>query len=277
MSTDSPTQTATPSADSPSQPGRPYSRVLFLARLTWGVLAALTLILHVAFAPLSYEVGLSLYSADVLQPFGLSATFVAVHFLVLRLAILLGFVAVGAVIFWYRSREWPAFWTSLALILAPNSLAPAFLLIDEQSPWSRLVLLLSHLSIGLDTIVFYFFPDGRFVPNWTRWLALGAGVWALARFILYPLGDNPLVPVPLFSITGLVGGFFWWGTGVYAQIYRYRRVSTPEQRQQTKWFVFGLTAAFLGFFGYALPFVIIPALSEVGGLPICSGICLVTR
>jgi hypothetical protein len=32
-----------------------------------------------------------------------------------------------------------------------------------------------------------------------------------------------------------------------AQIFRYRRHSTPVERQQTKWAVFGFTAAFTGF------------------------------
>ena len=37
-----------------------------------------------------------------------------------------------------------------------------------------------------------------------------------------------------------------------AQVYRYRRVSTPSQRRQTKWVVFGLAVALLGFMGTIL-------------------------
>jgi hypothetical protein len=40
----------------------------------------------------------------------------------------------------------------------------------------------------------------------------------------------------------------WFSTGVIAQAYRYRQVSNRTQRQQTKWVVFGLTIAFVGFF-----------------------------
>ena len=36
---------------------------------------------------------------------------------------------------------------------------------------------------------------------------------------------------------------------LFAQIYRYRRVSTPLQRQQTKWVVFGVVISFLGSIG----------------------------
>ena len=34
-----------------------------------------------------------------------------------------------------------------------------------------------------------------------------------------------------------------YGAIIYSQIYRYRRVSTPAQRQQTKWVILGVTVA----------------------------------
>ena len=40
--------------------------------------------------------------------------------------------------------------------------------------------------------------------------------------------------------------FFCAGGGVFAQVYRYARVSGPVQRQQTKWVVFGFAVAFWG-------------------------------
>jgi signal transduction histidine kinase len=39
------------------------------------------------------------------------------------------------------------------------------------------------------------------------------------------------------------------GTVVYSQVYRYRRTSSPVQRQQIKWVVFGISVAFAGFIG----------------------------
>src|SRR5207249_11957369 len=36
-------------------------------------------------------------------------------------------------------------------------------------------------------------------------------------------------------------------TVFFAQVFRYRRVSSPEQRQQTKWTVFGFSLALLGY------------------------------
>jgi hypothetical protein len=48
---------------------------------------------------------------------------------------------------------------------------------------------------------------------------------------------------------------------VWSQIYRFRRVSSPAQRQQTKWVVFGLTLGVAGSFPLQLPV----DLSLVGG------------
>jgi len=58
-------------------------------------------------------------------------------------------------------------------------------------------------------------------------------------------------------------------TFVYGQAYRYRRVSTPAQRIQTKWVVFGFAAAALGYFGGTLVFAVtttpMPTVSVVTG------------
>ncbi len=47
-----------------------------------------------------------------------------------------------------------------------------------------------------------------------------------------------------------------------AQVYRYRRVSTVSQRQQTKWVVFGASTAMLAVVVVALPIVLFPALVQ---------------
>src|SRR5437773_1104209 len=81
------------------------------------------------------------------------------------------------------------------------------------------------------------FPDGRFVPPWTRWLAAGPSVWWVA-IIFFP--DLPL------NFNG--PAFFVFLAGpVVVQVYRYRRVSTSAQRQQTKWVVYGFSVAIVGF------------------------------
>ena len=89
-------------------------------------------------------------------------------------------------------------------------------------------------------LFFYLFPSGRFVPRWTRWLAL---CWVLfcGTWIFTPFGP-PSWPLPIFNVAILI----LWGSFPVAQIYRYVRTSDRTQRQQTKWVVFGVAVAVAG-------------------------------
>ena len=49
---------------------------------------------------------------------------------------------------------------------------------------------------------------------------------------------------------------------VAVQLYRYRRVSSPLQRQQTKWVVFGIAVPMTVYLGGTVPYLIFPALAE---------------
>jgi signal transduction histidine kinase len=81
------------------------------------------------------------------------------------------------------------------------------------------------------------FPNGMFVPGWSRWVLLASLPWNLLA-IFYPL-----FPYSSENTTALfLQAIFWIGflaLGFYAQVVRYRRVSTPAERQQTKWVLFG--------------------------------------
>jgi hypothetical protein len=86
-------------------------------------------------------------------------------------------------------------------------------------------------------LVFLLFPDGRFSPRWTRWavvVLLAAQVPATFLPAVWLLSDSPSGQLGwLVSLAelALVAG---------VQLYRYRWVSTPLERQQTKWVVVGL-------------------------------------
>src|SRR3712207_7304817 len=51
---------------------------------------------------------------------------------------------------------------------------------------------------------------------------------------------------------------------LFAPVYRYRRVSSPLQRQQIKWVVFGLAVAIVTFIGLALIQASVRTLTEPG-------------
>jgi predicted Ser/Thr protein kinase len=58
----------------------------------------------------------------------------------------------------------------------------------------------------------------------------------------------------------------WLGPSLAAQFYRYHRVSTPEQRQQAKWFMFGLSVIMAGAVVRGLLLQFVPALSVPGAV-----------
>ena len=85
--------------------------------------------------------------------------------------------------------------------------------------------------------LFLIFPTGSFVPRWSRWCALAAaaGIAAVTASAIARVQPAPGAAQPISL------GLLLLGAG--AQIYRYRRVSTLTERQQTKWVVSGLAAA----------------------------------
>ena len=90
--------------------------------------------------------------------------------------------------------------------------------------------------------LFFVFPNGRFVPRWTRLVAVLVG----ADLLVASFATDGLI----FSTPGAMQGSLYvafvggLGVGVIAQIHRYRRVSSPLQRQQTKLVVLGLGVLF---------------------------------
>jgi len=124
------------------------------------------------------------------------------------------------------------------------------ILISAHSAWWLPAKSVQILGEVCAVLFFLVFPGGRFVPRWTRWI----GVVFLAFQIPSDLFPDLYSRSPaLESVQGLVFVGFLVSI-VWSQIYRYRRVSTMEQRRQTKWVVFGTTLAIAGLFVVVLPF-----------------------
>lgn len=108
---------------------------------------------------------------------------------------------------------------------------------------------ISYLGWILLFMYFIFFPNGRPVPRVARFHIISIlafnGFWSLSvDSSLYPFSWHPLI---LLAIMG-----FMLGVPLVSQFYRYRYVSTPAQRQQTKIVVFGFILGILSIFVVAL-------------------------
>lgn len=239
----------------------PFPRRLDWARLLWVVVFGVATALFAASLPLRFEAlqtvcpvircGLSADQALALLDLGLSASFFATYSIVLNLIHTLGFLSIGVLIFARRSWDRMAIAISLALISYGVSAFGMLLPLAQAEPWlSFPIELLTGFGVTSLLIVAFLFPDGRFEPPWTRRLAMVWVLWMLPWYV---------PPRLLFESTAwgypvwLIALCLWFSTGLYGQYYRYRHLSTPLQRQQIKWVLFGMVVAFVGFFGTSLP------------------------
>lgn len=152
-----------------------------------------------------------------------------------------GFVLVGMALFVLRRRDFMAILISITLITMPGLFngfganVDDYRLLRQGVPEALLPLnyifnaiMVSSLSLSL-----YLFPDGKFAPRWMRWTLL---IWPVAAGLVFiNLWVVGTTAVALLAI--LLFG---------AQIYRYMRVSSAVQQQQTRLAVVGILAQPLG-------------------------------
>jgi hypothetical protein len=258
------------STRAPSSPATMHGRLLFLARVAWVVVTGTALAIVIFSVPSSYEYYSSVCTAAsgvcseravgqatpegvrALRDVGLSVRAYAISNVVIDKVFQLVWLAVGALIFWRRSDDRVALLTSLFLVTfgtvtvdptAANSL------VSSQTAWWLPVRGVEMLGTVFVALFFLLFPGGRFVPRWTRWLAI-ANIADLLTDILFPdlYSSSPFLEVgSQWVFIGFVVSLLW------SQVYRYRRVSTPAQRLQTRWVVFGTTLAIAGTFPFRVP------------------------
>lgn len=172
---------------------------------------------------------------------GLSLVGYAAYQGTIEVLFVLVYMVVAVLVFWKRSYTRMGLLTSLVLITFGANIDPSNPLVSRYPILQFLagfLQLIGWLGLGLFLCLF---PDGRFVPRWTGIAALVAGVLILiSNAPIFP--PNAFIPL-LFGFLVLT---------LIAQIYRYRSVSTLIQRQQTKWVVFGISIAILGFLGLDL-------------------------
>jgi hypothetical protein len=173
------------------------------------------------------------------------------------------FAGTGLLIFWRRSDDWAAMLFALTLVTGTGLSMRAASALERAAPalWlpARLVL---TLATFLSLVVLFVFPDGRFVPRWTRLLVAAAvpvavlGVDLPRVFVELP-DVSPGMSRARLGLAVLVWSVFW-GAGIYAQAYRYRHVSGPVQRQQTKWVALSLGLLFSVLaLGFVIPSLVV--------------------
>jgi hypothetical protein len=199
-----------------------------------------------------------------LEQAGLSLGDYVAFSLVVVVILTLPALAVVALLLWRRSDDWMALLVGLMLLsFGPTSFTNTVLLSAWFGPVlaTNLLSLSDALTFSITALVFYLFPDGRFVPRWTRWLVV-MGLGLSIFFIIFPRRSSAF----LDALSGILYISVLLSL-VIAQVYRYRRVSTPVQRQQTKWVVYCLAVLILLVVGlFIIPQHLFPALGQPGSL-----------
>ena len=209
-------------------------RRLLLARVAWVIVATLALGLFVASIPAYVSNILNLGQAERMG--GPVEAPTGVVFVLDLLSVLASFTSalvcltLAGVLFWRKSENWIVMFISSYRLLYGTVLAGPLERAEAFYPgWPSLTVdVVQPLFFTTPTIaLFVLFPDGRFVPPWTRWLLVFSIPMTVAMFYLAP-----------FYLWALVGMIVVGA--MYAQLYRYRHVSTPTERQQTKLALFGI-------------------------------------
>ena len=194
--------------------------------------------------------------ARELHSLGLTLDFYAAYSLSLQIIFALGYFTIAMIIFWRKSDDWMALLVSLFLI----TFVLAFADVPHELSRSNAVLGLLVACIGFIgemtfPLCFYLFPDGRFVPRWTGWLLIGWAAWGI---LTYFFPGSPIISSTWFLWLEGLAFVIGLGSMIISQVYRYQYLSTPAQRQQTKWVVFGIIIGLGGFFGTGFLGFILP-------------------
>ncbi|HXZ04783.1 MAG TPA: hypothetical protein VEH81_08115 [Ktedonobacteraceae bacterium] len=233
---------------------------LIIARVVWLALVIPTVILFIASLPVFYAqiqkpcvdvTTCNIYgtlTANGLQgllAIGLSASsyaaFVTIFFTIL-VAIWSG---IGFLIFWRRSDVWFALLTAFFLVMnnITYSGSPIYALALAYPALNVPVMCISVLGQASIIVFLFLFPNGRLVPRWIGlFLLLGIITSVFSVLPANSLSNSNNWP----SWLNLVLEFPTYGAIIFSQIYRYRKVSTYVERQQTKWVVLGIISVVIG-------------------------------
>ena len=250
---------------------------LFVSRVSLLAISILALILYIVGTP-AYFARLSTSQTDcsdecltpakiqALHTLGIPIPTYATYWVVVNLLFALVYCVVAALIFWRKSHDPVAWFASFSLVVLGTSF-PSIpnALVAVHSPWGLPVALLDAVGLPSLTTFLFLFPNGHFVPRWTRWVTAGFAALYVSGTLFpdYANLSRPIRSLVPLAVLGLL---------VFAQIYRYHHVSTPVERQQTKWVVFGATISLIGF----APAFLLPSFLPADRLALLSFVFAIT-
>lgn len=241
---------------------------LLLARISWSVMVVFTLGVFFGSLP-TYVALLSTVCSGpacitgqpapgterALQGIGLSITHYALLITLLTVTAELFAILLSALLVWRKPKDWMALLVAL-MIMTVSIVNMMYVLLQYRSVWQVPATLLNVLAFSLLFLVVALFPDGKFAPKWTLWIPVTWTAWSLIAVVWLNV-----------SAAGLVNNLVWIAellVLIITLFYRYKYVSGPIQRQQTKWVVWGWSTAIAIAVAVNLPAQLWPALDRPG-------------
>lgn len=221
-----------------------------LIRLAWVTYALVVLALMLAGLPLVFNQMQtvcngsgclwgqpSISGFQKLTAAGLSPTTYAAYNTVLPLVVPILSLVLVTIVVWRKPNDRLALLFALVMGTCPVNLSNAPMALANTYPDFWLFARLIEFGFAGFLPFFYLFPNGQFVPRWSRWLILpNFLIVGLAVFL--PASQIPGTPAAILTgawvVIAAVTTFLFQG-------YRYRSAANPVQRQQIKWLVYGLT------------------------------------
>jgi serine/threonine protein kinase len=91
----------------------------------------------------------------------------------------------------------------------------------------------------------YLFPDGKIQKRWMLYVVSIWFVWLMVSVFWHDFPINIFERGGNATLRYLLSLLAVLSTGIYAQVYRYRKTDNPIKRQQLKWIVFGVAVGIL--------------------------------
>lgn len=232
-------------------------------RVTWLVLFIVLLFMFLGGIPARFEdlsevcpaepcviLSFQQEEAEALAAAGFSLSLYATYHIVIEL-LTGGLIALLSVLFFWKRFDDPmsilvAYFLMFFSLNFMSELDGAFVL--DNPDLVQIQNLVSSITIIPFTVLLFVFPDGRFVPRWTSIFAIIISIIAVFDTVFSNLGF--VITSGQFSLILVLIFLLIFLLGIAAQIYRYRNVSKPAEKQQTKWVLFGFTALIVPFLGW---------------------------
>lgn len=219
---------------------RLFGRSLLIGRGAWAILVMLALASFIVLLPSYFSqlqtvcsnptcalVQPTTDSVHAMQKLGLSVSSYATFTLMLTLFTALVCFLVSGVIFWRKSDDWMALLVALTEVVS-GTLFVSYALLESHASWRWLAVVTNVFGHAVLFLFASLFPNGKFIPRWSRWITVGWIIWSLLFYTV-------LHTVPFaYNILVLVSGL---ACALFAEIYRYRYASSLAQRQQIKWVI----------------------------------------